>query len=422
MNHEVLKQLIYEQHEIIKNSLIVPRDCEIDERDNRILVGLRRAGKTTMLYQFVNKLINENGIKWEQIIYLNFEDERFDDFSITDFNDIVEVQSELSDDEGWFFFDEIQNIKGWEKFCRRLSDAKKHVYITGSNSKMLSREMESTLGARYMSSLIYPYSFKEFLIANQVGYEEKDILLSHTSAMIKNAFNTFLQYGGFPGCIGRKNKREYVSSIYQKVIEGDIISRHEIRNPNALRLIIKKLAESVKDNISYTRIRDIINSIGITPTTATIIDYMSYAEEAYLIFQIKNYYSKFSEKEGIPKNYFADTGILSLFLPQSDTSILENAVAAALYQKYQDRVFFIKSSKTGLDIDFFIPEEKTLIQVAYSLNDSSKKREVESLKKAHRHIPEAKSFIILTYAESETIVLDDFTIVIKPVWRWLLEN
>lgn len=122
---------------------------------------------------------------------------------------------------------------------------------------------------------------------------------------------------------------------------------------------------------------------------------MSYAEEAYLIFQIKNYCSKFSEKEGIPKNYFADTEILSLFLPQSDTSILENAVAAALYQKYQDRVFFIKSSKTGLDIDFFIPEEKTLIQVAYSLNDSSKKREVESLKKAHRHILEAKSFIIL---------------------------
>lgn len=137
-----------------------------------------------------------------------------------------------------------------------------------------------------------------------------------------------------------KNKREYVSSIYQKVIEGDIISRHEIRNPNALRLIIKKLAESVKDNISYTRIRDIINSIGINLTTATIIDYMSYAEEAYLIFQIKNYCSKFSEKEGIPKNYFADTGILSLFLPQSYTSILENAVATALYQKYQDRVFY----------------------------------------------------------------------------------
>ena len=101
---------------------------------------------------------------------------------------------------------------------------------------------------------------------------------------------------------------------------------------------------------------------------------MSYTEEAYLIFQIKNYCSKFSEKEGIPKNYFADTGILSLFRPQSDTSILENAVAAALYQKYQDRVFFIKSSKTGLDIDFFIPEEKTLIQVAYSLNDSSKRK------------------------------------------------
>ena len=138
MDHNLLKKIIFEQHEIIKSANIITREKEVDENDNRILVGLRRSGKTTMLYSLVRKLI-EKGVDWNQIIYINFEDERLDGFSSKDFDDILSVKAELTEKEGWYFFDEIQNIPLWEKFCRRLADSSLHVFVTGSNAKMLSR-------------------------------------------------------------------------------------------------------------------------------------------------------------------------------------------------------------------------------------------------------------------------------------------
>ena len=140
MNHALLKSVIYDQHEFIRNFQIVPRDYEFEENGNYVLVGLRRAGKSTLLYKIVLDLV-ASGVDWEQIIYINFEDERLSEFTVADFNDILSVQSEMSDKKGYFFLDEVQNIDGWEKFARRMADAKEHIYITGSNAKMLSREI-----------------------------------------------------------------------------------------------------------------------------------------------------------------------------------------------------------------------------------------------------------------------------------------
>ena len=423
MDHSILKRIILEQHETIRNMDIVSRSGDIGCDSNRILVGLRRSGKTTMLYHLVQRLIEE-GVEWNQIIYINFEDERLDGFSPEEFDDILAVKAELTEKEGWFFFDEIQNIPLWEKFCRRLADSRLRVFITGSNAKMLSREMESTLGGRYLSTLVFPYSFSEYLDAKGIMHDANSIIMTSSSSKVLNAFEEYLHFGGLPDNIGKSNKREYASSVYRKILEGDIIARYGIRNPISLRLMVKKIAESVKDTISYNRISSVLRSIGVNLSTQTAMDYFSYMEDAYLLFPIRNWFSPFSEKETVRKHYFIDTGILSLFLVDRDPVLLENAVAVELYRRYptdlEEKAAFVKSARTGLDIDFYLPADQTLIQVAYSLDQNSLDREINALVKARKHMPDVSRFLILTYNDSRMISRGSMDIEVMPVWKWCL--
>ena len=186
MNHALLKSVIYDQHEFIRDFQIVPRNYEFEENGNYVLVGLRRAGKSTLLYKIVLDLV-ASGVDWEQIIYINFEDERLSEFTVADFNDLLSVQSEMSDKKGYFFLDEVQNIDGWEKFARRMADAKEHIYITGSNAKMLSREIETTLGGRFFTKHITPYAFGEYLTACEVSHDEPALLGTKTNGKIRAA-------------------------------------------------------------------------------------------------------------------------------------------------------------------------------------------------------------------------------------------
>ena len=149
VQHDLLKRIILEQHEVIRRTEIVPRLIPLSSDISQVLTGIRRAGKSTLLYSLVKRLVTD-GIGWNRIIYINFEDERLTEMTAADLNDILAVQSEMSDQKGYFFFDEIQNIPGWEKFARRMADRHEFVQITGSNAKMLSREMQSTLGGRYL--------------------------------------------------------------------------------------------------------------------------------------------------------------------------------------------------------------------------------------------------------------------------------
>ena len=417
MNHRILKSIIFDQHEIIKNFHINKREYNFDLNANYVLVGLRRAGKSTLLYKIVQDLI-EQGIEWNQIIYINFEDERLTDFTIQDFNDILLVQSELSNKKGYFFFDEIQNIDGWEKFARRLADSKEHIFITGSNAKMLSSEIEKTLGGRFLSKYISPYNFREFLTAKQQDFSESSILSTKSSGKIIRNFTEYFYFGGFPETVNFMEKREYVSSIYQKILLGDIATRNNIRNLTGLKILIKKIAETTKDEISYSKLHNILKSIGIQISKDVIIDYVKYAHQAYLIFSVKNYFSKFVEKETTPKYFFYDNGLINLFLLNEEPRLLENLVAINLKHKYKDEVFYLKSS--SIDIDFFVPEIQTVFQVAYSIKNISSQREITSLIEVAKSFKEAKQFVIITFEEEDSINIDNIEIKIIPIWKWLL--
>ena len=419
MNHDLLKTVIYDQHEIIKRTKIVNREYEFDLNANYVVIGLRRSGKSTLLYKIVQDLIS-NGTDWSQIIYINFEDERLSEFSINDFNDILSVQAEMSNKQGWFFLDEIQNIFGWEKFARRLADSKEHVFITGSNAKMLSSEFESHLGGRYLTKYVTPYNFREYLVAKNIDFSDKSILSTKGSGTIKREMGNYFYYGGFPENTEYNDKREYVSSIYQKVLLGDIAARNGIRNNTGLRLLMKKIGESVKDEVSYSRLHNTLKTIGVSISKDVVIDYIGYAQQSFLIFSIRNYFSKFVDKETTPKYYFSDNGLLNLFLNKEDSKLLENLVAINLWNKHKDNMYYLKGK--NIDADFFVEKTGQVIQVAYSVDNVSDDREIKTLVEAAKNVKGAKSFIIITYEEENVITVDGIKIDIIPIWKWLIKE
>ena len=419
MNHSILKQVILDQIEVIKNTEIIEREYSFEKNVNYILVGLRRAGKSTLLYKIAKELVKD-GCEWSQIIYVNFEDDRLLGFSVNDFNDIVETAHELSDsNEIYYFFDEIQIVEGWEHFARRMADNKKRVYITGSNAKMLSSEMAKTLGGRYLPKMIMPFSFSECLDYKEISRDEKSMLTTAKSAKIKRTCQDYISGGGLPEVQLLRNKREYIKSVYEKVLLGDIIEREKVNNKIALRLMIKKIAETVMSEISFNTLAGNVKATGNKTSTDSMIEYYLYAENAYLIFRTTNYVSKFAEKESMPRFYFFDNGILSLFLIDKQSALLENAVAVYLKRKYEEEVYYFKSKQTGIDVDFYLPNEKTAIQVAYELGDAEE-RETRSLLSLSEKTDDIKRFIIVTNEEEKIIEKNNIKIEVVPIHKFLL--
>ena len=421
MDHEVLKSVIFDQREIIQNARIVPRRYTFDSQANYVVTGLRRAGKSTLLYKIVRDLV-ESGVDWNRIIYINFEDERLAEFSIGDFNDILSVHSELSTQPGYYFFDEIQNVNGWEKFARRLADAGERVWITGSNAKMLSSQIATTLGGRYLVKHVTPYRFDEYLDASGIAHDSNALYSTKAKGAIAGAFDAFYQHGGFPESLRYDSPREYVESVYQKVLLGDMAARNNVRNPDALRVLMKKVAETVCNETSATALHGMLNALGYKISKATLLDYLAMARESYLLFEVKNAVAKFVEREGNPKRYFSDNGLLNLFLIGKEPALLENEIAVAMLDAFGEELHYLKSPKNGIDVDFYVPEQGLAVQVAYSLSDSAKPREVGNLVKLANISDSALRLIIVTKEEERVIEEDGKRIEIKPAWKFLLQD
>lgn len=419
MNRDILKSVIFDQHEIIQNASIVARHYEFDPQANYVLTGLRRAGKSTMLYKIARDLVSA-GVEWNQIIYINFEDERLVGFRVEDFNDILLVQSEISSAPGYFFFDEIQNVSGWEKFARRLADSGERVWITGSNAKMLSGQIATSLGGRYLIKHITPYRFDEYLDARGVPHTSEALFTTKQRGAILAAFDEFYTLGGFPESLRYASAREYVESVYQKVLLGDVVARNGVRNSEALRVLMKKVAEAVCNESSASSLYGALRGIGYEVGKSTVIDYLAMANESYLIFNIQNAVAKFVEREGNPKRYFSDNGLLNLFLVRGESALLENEVAVAMRDVFGEGLHYLKSSANDIDLDFYVPEEGLAVQVAYSLSDSAKNREVSSLVKLARIDDTVKRLVIVTKDEEKEIIEDEVHIEVKPAWKFLL--
>ena len=419
----ILKQILQNSREEIEQYKIIHRDIQTDGFNCYIFVGVRRAGKSFLLYEKIQQMLSE-GHTWDEILYLNFEDERLGSLDINDMDSILECHMEMGGvAKPALFLDEIQNIDGWEKFARRVSDSKYMVWITGSNAKMLSKEMMSTLGGRYIPIEIYPFSFAEYLRWAGIPYDEKSLLSTSARVNVKKAYEEYFKWGGLPESLGLSVKRNYISSVYQKIYLGDICTRNKISNPNLLRLLIKKIAEGVKQPVSYTRLSQVLSSVGGKITVPTTSSYICYSEDAWLLLRVHNISSSFSEKETNCKYYFVDNGILSILLVDPATTLMENLVALQLFRIYghdqdNERVYFYNSN---VEVDFYVPEDELAIQVSYSISRDidTWEREVGALQKLPKALA-CKRRIILTYDEQQIIEDEYGKIEVIPCWKWML--
>lgn len=422
MDKQILKQILRDNQQEVVRYKIEPRELIIDDFPCCVLVGVRRSGKSYMLYQQIQQLLI-NGKQWDDILYLNFEDERLENFTAEDFNRLLECHQEMYGKRPMLFLDEIQNIDGWERFARRMADAKYTIYITGSNAKMLSIEINSALGGRFLTYEVYPYSFREYVNLHRVSVLPNDIISTEGRSDVVRLFNEYLHNGGLPASALLPAKRNYLSSVFQKIYLGDIIARNSITNVAGIRLMIRKIAESVCRPISFNRINNLLSSVGGKLSLATTIKYVEYCEDAWLLMKLKNYTACLADKESNCKYYFIDNGILNLFLIDKDSMLLENLVAMQLFRKYghdmsNERVFFYNDN---FEVDFYIPEDALAIQVCYSLSDEETlQREVNALKKLPKRL-DCNRRLIITFDE-ETSFSDEYgTIEVVPAWEWLLE-
>lgn len=353
----------------------------------------------------------------EEFVYIDFDDERLLEMTSDDFDVILQTYKAMYPHKPVLLLDEIQNVNGWEHFARRLANQKYLVYITGSNAKMLGRDIHATLGGRYVDETIYPYSFFEY-IESQGVVLDSEWMYGSERFKVEQMFGQYLLWGGFPELLLYKNKRRWLNDVYEKILLNDIVLRNKIRNEIVLRMVMKRLAESVTKPISYNRIANLVRGTGMNTSAVSVIQYVEFAREAFVIFPVENYASRFVEKETIKKHYFIDNGLLSIFLFDTLAPLLENVCAIHLYRKYGDKLYFYNRN---VEVDFYVPAEKLAMQVCASLRDEeTREREVGALIKLDS-LERLERMLILTRDEEDTIEISGGkAIEIVPVYKWLL--
>lgn len=414
MDRELFRTIISENQEVIGEIELVKRKVTLEDNGNYVFVGVRQAGKSYLLYQRVQDLLS-NGKATEDIVYVNFDDERLIGMTANDFDLIIQAYYSMYDGEPVFFFDEIQNVDGWANFARRLANQKYQVYVTGSNAKMLSRDIETVLGGRYLDVNVFPYSFEEYLEA--VGVElGKAWQYGRKANEIQRFFRIYYEWGGFPELVRFKEKRVWLNSLFNRIFFNDLVVRHKIKNEDALHICLRRLAESVKQPCSLNRLSNLVKSTGISCSTSTVLEYVRYMQEACMIFSIDNFASKSAEKETVKKHYFVDNGLLHLFLNDPETSLLENLCAITLYKRYNSGLYFYNRN---IEVDFYVPDESLAVQVSFSIKDDTRNREVSALVALNGICP-LKRAMIITYDEEDVLENDGLAIEVVPVWKWLL--
>lgn len=419
MNKAILKEVILDQRQKKKLDYVAQRKLEEgvkkSEKSGQVVIisGIRRCGKSTLL-----DIIRTS--KEESDYYLNFDDERLINFSVDDFQIMVEVFLELFGEQRTFYFDEIQNVDLWERFVRRIHDEGNKVYITGSNASMLSRELGTHLTGRYIEKHLYPFSFSEFLLFNKTDYDKKLQFTTKEKIKVQKSLKQYIQLGGFPAYV-KTEDGDYLKYLYESIIYRDIIVRYNLPNEKPLKELVYFCASNMGKEISFNSLKKVI---GISSSTS-VKEYFEYLENSFLVFLIPRFDFSLKRQTYFNKKvYFVDTALaadVGFHFSDDYGRILENIVFMQL--KRDDReIYFHKKKK---ECDFLIKEKNKItiaLQVTKSLKDKKvKDREIAGLLEAMSE-HKLKTGFILTEDEEETMKEDGKTIYVKPVYKWLLED
>jgi predicted AAA+ superfamily ATPase len=428
MNKKVLSRYLIDKKEIIRNLDVFPRTIDIVKMKNFIvpIVGPRRAGKTYCLYDLI---VNKLKIKDADFLFMNFEDAELADINFKEIANIVNIHEEIYGKKPEYaFLDEVQNVQNWHKSVRSLFETKKYyIFISGSSSKLLSKEIVTSLRGRTLSHTILPLSFKEFLGFKK--FELKPFYSSTEENRIKNSLRNYLKFGGFPDMvfenqIADKFFREYIDLVIFK----DIVERYKIKNVFIIKFLIKNILSSFSKEFSVHKIFNTLKSQNIKVSKKTLYNYTSYLEDAFFVFFLRKISFSVRDSElSIPKCYVNDTGLInsvSISFSQNIGKLMENAVFLELERRKKavTNIFYWKNF-TGNEVDFVVKQGlriKQLIQVCYSVEDyETKEREIKALLKASKEL-KCKDLLVITEDYEDEEKIKGKKIKYIPLWTWLL--
>ena len=415
---DLLKQIILEQQEILHapNKRYVQRyiaDEWLQTSEILIISGIRRCGKSVLMQQMRDRLV-------EKDFFFNFDDERLANFKLDDFQKLQECFVELFGEQHTYYFDEIQNIEGWERFVRRLYNAGNKIVITGSNARMLSRELGTHLTGRYIQVEIYPFSFQEYLAMNEIPVNAKTLYTTTGRATMVKSFVKYMECGGFPKFL-QDGSVSYLTSLYESIIYRDILTRNGLTNEKEMLEMMFYLASNATKRVTYSSLGKVV---GIQHPD-TIKNYLEYIQQTYLISQLFRYDPSVKKQMMSPKKiYFVDNAIIKRIgfnATENNGVFLENLVFIELKRRGWDVYYY--ADKKECD---FVVRKGLHISDAYQVtlkmdSPQTREREIAGVREAMQAYSLSKGYI-LTFEGKETINFDDGTIVeVVPVWEWILQ-
>ncbi len=420
MNTQTLLSIVADQREeLLANDYSElcrrPEESQFDLKSNmaQVVIGVRRCGKSTLCEMFLKQ-------KDVEFAYVNFDDDRLGDMNSNDLDRLLEALYMTYGEFEYLFLDEIQNIEGWPLFVNRLLRRKLHIFITGSNSKLLSNELSTHLTGRNNKVELYPFSFSEYCAMKKV---DATSLSTKAKALRKGALHEYLQQGGFPELFNESNRRGYINGLLDAIIRNDIAKRFKVRNVEALRRISAYLADNYCQEFVAKTVGELF---GVSNHTAE--NYYSYLKEAFLLVGVNRFSYKSKDRVRNEKVYVVDTAFVTErkdnFSLENIGWKLENIVCVELLRRYKPAycdVFYYKDASS--QVDFVIAKDgnvQELIQVSYDIStEKIRNREIRGLKNAAKKL-NCNNLTLVTFEEHETIEEDGCTINVIPATEWLL--
>ncbi len=403
---------------------VYPRDVNIPLNASRIitLIGPRRAGKTFILFHLIKQLREE--IPNERIVYINFEDDRLFPLSAQELAQLPESYYELypnrKNETVYFFFDEIQVVQNWELFLRRVFDQEKcRIFLTGSSSKLMSKEIATQLRGRTLTCHVLPLSFREYLQFREIQvnpYSDRSV------AQIKKALDNFIEYGGFPEVLTQEDeyKHKMLKEYLDMLIYKDLVERYHIQNIALLRYLVKYCFTNIATFLNPKKVFNDLKSQGVQLSKDTLYNYLNYLEDAFAIFTVPVHSRSVKEQARNPKKlYGIDVGLKKIVSIAADKgNLIENIVFLELKRRHEEITYL----KNDQEVDFFVTtrDHYQLINVSYKIDDpTTLQRELRGLQNAMKEHDIAISYLVTSDEEREEKV-DEGTIIIIPLWKFLL--
>jgi len=410
MNKETLKYLITEFHEkalpaVLSRTMQLP----VDSGKIIALTGIRRSGKTFLMYQTIHQLL-QKGVPKENILYLNFEDDRLFPIQLQEMDLILkafhELHPEKIDDKKYLFFDEIQNVQGWERYCRRICDHEQvSLFISGSSSHLLAGEIATSLRGRSVTFQVYPLSFAEFLHFKNIDVKP---FSERSRVAVEHSLDQYLAIGGFPEVVQAdellrpKILQEYADLLLYK----DLIEQYELKNQYLLKYLLKICFSNPATLLSTNKLYNDLKSQGVSASKNTLYEYLEYMQNAFILFATAIYDRSLRKQLQNPKKlYVIDIGLVSRFVanPLADLGRkLENMVF--LHLKRQEKSVYYYRNTSEIDLVYETGEHEIFVNVCHHFDQpSTLEREIASLASVHKKYPQAKILLLSRNKPSQRI-------------------